>query len=71
MLVYAAFQIPFSEDRENGLIPIGPYGSFVGKINEAIEPKGDDCKFGVNLSEYNNFSFWKQREDGSSNTSSL
>ena len=35
----------------------GPYGSFVGRICEGVEENENDCKFSVNLLEYNNFSF--------------
>ena len=36
----------------------------VGRIDEAIEQKGNDCKFSISLSEYNNFSFAnKERMD--------
>jgi hypothetical protein len=55
-LVSAAFQLPPPENNDN-LFLTGPYASFVGKIYEAIEQNENDCKFGVTLSEYNNFSF--------------
>ncbi|GES86518.1 hypothetical protein GLOIN_2v1481254 [Rhizophagus clarus] len=45
-----------SENKDN-LLPISPYASFVGKIYETVEQSDNDCKFGIILSEYNNFSF--------------
>ncbi|CAB5313954.1 unnamed protein product [Rhizophagus irregularis] len=54
VLVSAAFKIPTSENHDNINLP---YGSFVGRIYEEVEQNGSDCKFGVNLLEYNNFSF--------------
>jgi hypothetical protein len=57
VLVSAAFKIPVSENYNNNLYQTGPYGSFVGRICEQVEENENDCKFGVNLLEYNNFSF--------------
>jgi hypothetical protein len=51
-LVSAAFKLPTSEKIE-----AGPYASFVGTIYEGIEKNENDCKFGVNLLEYNGFNF--------------
>ncbi len=56
-MVSAAFKIPHSETHENNLFSTGPYASFVGRIYEEVEEQENDCKFGVNLFEYNNFSF--------------
>lgn len=57
MLVSTAFKISSSENYETDLYSTGPYASFVGRIYEEIEEYEDVCKFGVNLFEYNNFSF--------------
>ncbi|PKY57578.1 hypothetical protein RhiirA4_549707 [Rhizophagus irregularis] len=51
VLVSSAFKI---QNHDNTNLP---YGSFVGRICEEVEQDGNDCKFGVNLLEYNNFSF--------------
>jgi hypothetical protein len=56
-LVSAAFKLPTTKNNEFELFPAGPYASFVGTIYEGIEQSENDCKFGVNLLEYNNFSF--------------
>ncbi|GBC08903.1 hypothetical protein RclHR1_08480006 [Rhizophagus clarus] len=56
ILVSAAFQLQHSENKDN-LLPTSPYASFVGKIYETVEQSDNDCKFGITLSEYNNFSF--------------
>ena len=37
MLVSAAFKVPVPENYNNNLCPTGPYGSFVGRIYEAVE----------------------------------
>jgi hypothetical protein len=41
----------------NDLFPTSPYPSFVGRIYEDVKQNENDCKFGVTLLEYNNFSF--------------
>ena len=57
ILVSAVFQIPPPQSYERDSFLTRPYASFIGKINEAIEQKDNDCKFGVSLMEYNNFDF--------------
>ena len=56
-MVSAAFQLPLPENNEDKFFLTSPYASFVGKIYEAVEQNENDCKFGVMLLEYNNFSF--------------
>lgn len=56
-MVSAAFKLPIPDDSINELFPASPYASFVGRIYEAVEQYENDCKFGVTLLEYNNFSF--------------
>jgi len=51
-LVSAAFKLPNIKNIE-----AGPYVSFVGTIYEGIEKNENDCKFGINLLEYNGFNF--------------
>ncbi|EXX72076.1 hypothetical protein RirG_072700 [Rhizophagus irregularis DAOM 197198w] len=64
LLVSAAFKLPQTGNYDDNLLPYGPYASFVGKIYEAVVQHENDCKFGVNLLEYNNFSFGnKERMD--------
>src|SRR6266540_1865522 len=57
ILVSAAFKIPISENHETDLFQAEPYISFVGRIYESVKQNENDCKFGVNLLEYNNFNF--------------
>ena len=45
------------KNYENDSYTTGPYASFVGRIYEEVEQNDDDCRFGVSLLEYNNFSF--------------
>jgi len=56
-LVSSAFQILSPQSYEKDSFLTGPYASFVGKIYETVEQKDNDCKFGINLLEYNNFDF--------------
>ena len=51
-MVSAAFKLPTIKNIE-----AGPYVSFVGTIYEGIEKNENDCKFGINLLEYNGFNF--------------
>jgi hypothetical protein len=55
-LVSAAFKLPTLGNKDE-FLPAGPYASFVGTIYEGVEQNENDCKFGVNLLEYNNFNF--------------
>jgi hypothetical protein len=57
VLISAAYKVPFSEDYKTNSFSISPYASFIGRVSEAVEQNENDCKFGTNLSEYNNFSF--------------
>jgi hypothetical protein len=51
-MVSSAFKIG------NYKIPLtGPYVSFVGKIYSKPKQEDDDCVIGINVNEYNNFSF--------------
>ena len=57
ILVFTAFKIPISENHETDLFQSEPYISFVGRIYESVKQNENDCKFDVNLLEYNNFNF--------------
>jgi len=48
--------LPTTENKDE-FFPAGPYTSFVRTIYEGVEQNENDCKFGINLLEYNNFSF--------------
>ena|SRR2546421_12807938 len=56
IFISAAFKISIPKNH-NDLHPSGLYGSFVGRIYEGIEQNDNDCKFDINLLEYNSFSF--------------
>jgi hypothetical protein len=53
-MISTAFKI---EITGNHLLPTIPQISFAGKICSKPEEVDDDCLFGVDLLEYNNFSF--------------
>jgi hypothetical protein len=56
-LVSAAFKLPTIKNIE-----AGPYVFFVGTIYEGIEKNENDCKFGINLLEYNGFNLQIKKE---------
>ncbi len=59
-MVSAAFKIENSDDIDINEIKLpltGPNISFVGRISSKAEQIDDDCRFGVDLLEYNNFNF--------------
>ena len=57
-------EIPEDADTDEMKLPFttGPNISFVGKISSKAEQIDDDCRFGVDLLEYNNFSFGKKEK---------
>ncbi len=54
IMISTAFRIESAEDE---LPSTGPYISFVRKIYSRPKQEENDCVFGVNVTEYNNFSF--------------
>src|SRR5437763_3739476 len=54
-MILAAFKI--EDYKLNEILSTSPYASFVGRIYEKPEEYENDCKFGVNLFEYNAFNF--------------
>jgi hypothetical protein len=56
VLVSAAFKVPVENYKIDSFLVV-PYASFVGRVSEAVEQNGNDCKFEANLLEYNNFNF--------------
>ena len=56
-MVSAAFKVPVVENYKNDSFLSVPYASFVGRVSEAVVQNENDCKFGANLLEYNNFNF--------------
>ena len=53
-MISTAFKMEFSEVE---LPSTGPYITFVGKICSKLKQDDNDCVFGVDATEYNNFSF--------------
>ena len=54
VMISTAFKMEFSEVK---LPSTGPYITFVGKICSKLKQDDNDCVFGVDATEYNNFSF--------------
>jgi hypothetical protein len=53
-MVSTAFKIELTDDK---FPSTGPYISFVGKIYSGPKQDDNDCVFGINVVEYNNFNF--------------
>jgi hypothetical protein len=53
-MVSTAFKVDLTEDE---LPSTGPYITFVGKIYSKPKQDDNDCAFGIDVNEYNNFNF--------------
>ena len=56
-MISAAYKIEIPDINEIELPLTGPNVSFVGRISSKAEQIDDDCRFGIDLLEYNNFNF--------------